>query len=295
MQLQRLKAMAVFAAVVQTGSFNKAAVLLGLSRPAVSEQIRKLEALLKVRVLQRSTRMMSLTPDGEKILPLAQSVLDSLLMTERVLSKDEMVGKICLTTTYDIAHNWLLPRIKTFSEQYPNIEFDFLITDDKVDLIKNQVDLAVRVSAMSEYGFVARKVFDDELEVYAAPQYLQSLSEPISDENLLEQRWILLKRLTENGDIWLQNGTEKRRFTPINPVQTNSPIFSRDLILSGMGIGLLINNITSSYIDSGELVRVLPGWKAQQLSCYLLYPSREHLPKRMRLLINFLLNSKSFG
>jgi DNA-binding transcriptional LysR family regulator len=291
MQLQRLKAMAVFAAVVQTGSFNKAAALLGLSRPAVSEQIKKLETLLKVRLLQRSTRMI----DGEKILPLAQSVLDSLLMTERVLSKDEMVGKICLTATYDIAHNWLLPRIKTFSEQYPNIEFDFLITDDKVDLIKNQVDLAVRVSAMSEYGFVARKVFDDELEVYAAPQYLQSLSEPISDENLLEQRWVLLKRVSENGDIWLQNRTEKRRFTPINPIHTNSPIFSRDLILSGMGIGLLINNISRSYIDSGELVQVLPDWKAQQLSCYLLYPSRENLPKRMRILINFLLNSKSIS
>ena len=198
MQLQRLKAMAVFAAVVKTGSFNKAAALLQISRPAVSEQIRKLEDLLKVRVLQRSTRRLNVTPEGEKVLPLAQSVLDSLMMTEKVLLQDQLRGKIRLTATYDIAHNWLLPRITTFRQQYPHIEFDFLISDEKVDLIKNQIDLAIRVSSMDELGFVARKLFEDKLEVYASPNYLNRCAKPVTTESLIEHKWVVINQLT-NG------------------------------------------------------------------------------------------------
>ncbi|ODA32212.1 LysR family transcriptional regulator [Veronia pacifica] len=284
--------MAVFAAVVNTGSFNKAATLLGISRPAVSEQIRKLEELVKVRVLQRSTRTLSVTPDGEKILPLAQSVLESLVMTDKVLSQDELRGKIRLSTTYDIANKWLLKRINEFSTQYPFIEFDFLISDDRVDMIKSRVDLAIRVSAMDEMGFVARKLFDDELEVYAAPSYLDTLNEPVTTENLLSQRWILISNLKNGGELVLQRQSEILRFSPVNFFETNSPVFAKDMVFSGMGLGLLINHITRDCVEAGKLVKILPGWKARQFSCYLLYPSRSYLPRRMQIFINFLMNSK---
>ena len=293
MQLQRLKAMAVFAAVVKTGSFNKAAALLQISRPAVSEQIRKLEDLLKVRVLQRSTRRLNVTPEGEKVLPLAQSVLDSLMMTEKVLLQDQLRGKIRLTATYDIAHNWLLPRITTFRQQYPHIEFDFLISDEKVDLIKNQIDLAIRVSSMDELGFVARKLFEDKLEVYASPNYLNRCAKPVTTESLLEHNWVVINQLTNGGEITLYNDSQKVRFSPEDYCSTNSPILSRDMILADMGLGLLIDNIAEPYIRSQQLVKVLPGWQAQHFSCYLLYPSKSYLPRRTQVLINFLLNSQN--
>ncbi|WP_235869814.1 LysR family transcriptional regulator [Veronia nyctiphanis] len=126
MQLMRLKAMAVFAAVVKTGSFNKAAALLGISRPAVSEQIKKLEELLKIRVLHRSTRTLSMTAEGEKILPLAQTILDSLVMTDKVLTQDELCGKIKLTATYDIATRWLLPKLDVFYENIQTLNLTLL-------------------------------------------------------------------------------------------------------------------------------------------------------------------------
>ncbi|WP_328590417.1 LysR substrate-binding domain-containing protein [Veronia nyctiphanis] len=171
------------------------------------------------------------------------------------------------------------------------MEFDFVVKDERVDLIKSRIDIAIRVAAMDEMGFVARKLFDDKLELFASQQYLSRLKEPITTQNLISQRWVLINGLS-NGEVTMEKGTEKIRFVPTSYIETNSPAYAKELIVSGQGIGLLINNITRDCVETGNIVKLLPGWSARDISCYLLYPSRQNLAKRMQVFINFLMSTR---
>ncbi|MCL2914591.1 LysR substrate-binding domain-containing protein [Shewanella corallii] len=291
MELTRLKSMAVFAAVVQQGSFNKAARLLGISRPAVSEQLKKLEQQLSVRLLHRNTRGFSLTQEGEKVLPLAALVLESIGSLDQVLIENEPRGTIRLTATFDFARNWLLPRLKAFNELYPMVQFDLVISDERLDLIGAGIDIALRAANIQEEGFVARPIFDDVLQLYAAPAYLNSLKREIGMGNLHELRWVLLEQLMPGNEVTLKSDQGRRRFVPDFFHRVNSPEILFQLILNGHGIGCLIEHIARDHLEKGDLVRVLPDWYGRNLSLYLLYPSRLNLPKRVRLLIDFLMET----
>ncbi|MFT5705714.1 MAG: DNA-binding transcriptional LysR family regulator [Shewanella sp.] len=293
MKLSKLKAMAVFAAVVDCGSFNKAAKLLGISRPAVSEQIKKLEQLLSVRLLQRTTRNLSLTQEGEKILPLAQSVLESLDLVSHVLTEDEPKGVIRITATYDFTSQWLLPKLSAFSRIYPKVQFDLVISDERLNMISERIDIALRAANIEEDGFVARPIFNDRLQLYASPTYLDSLSKPVSIDNLEQQTWILLDQLMPNNELTIENDLDKHHCKPAHFDKVNSPGIMNELILSGRGVGCLIDHIARDNVKNGKLIKLLPDWHSRSLTFFLLYPSRQHLPKRVRLLIDFLLQFPS--
>ncbi|MEZ8027934.1 LysR family transcriptional regulator [Enterovibrio norvegicus] len=292
MQLSRLKPMAVFAAVVKTGNFSRAGKLLGISRPAVSAQIQKLEESLSVRLIQRTTRSVSLTQDGARLLPLAESVLSSLIDIDDVLTRDKPKGPIRVTATLDIMKSWLAPKLEAFTLQYPDITFDLVMTDQKIDLIENQIDLAIRVSRVNEQDFVARPVFDDQLAIYASPEYLDTLLEPITEQNLEFCRWIVLEQLMPNRTVTVMKGDETLRFQPSRYDIVNSPSMLNELVVAGRGLGCLIYQNVQHLLKEGKLVPVLPEWHGDSLTCYLLYPSRQHIPMRLRLFIDYLLESR---
>ena len=291
--LSNLKGMAIFATVVERGSFATAAQQLGMSRSAVSEQVARLESQLNVRLLQRSTRALSLTTDGEKLLPHANLVLQSAEDTSAALQEDASQGLIRLTTTNDVMIHWLMPRIDRFREQYPEVRFDFRISDDLVDLIQNKIDLAIRVAAPRTNGFVARHLFDDKMFIYATPEFLLRYDQPKTLDDLQYLRWILIHKVNPNNLVTLNNAQGKEAvITPKIYDHVDAPIIQREMIESGRAIGLQIEGLMAEEENKGNVVRLFPDWYIASLNFHLLYPSRKHLPLRVKYFVEFLLANR---
>lgn len=144
MDISKLKHFALFAKVIECGSFAEAARQLQTSRSRVSEQIFQLEQTLGVRLLHRSTRQLSVSDEGREVYEQAKMLPDILNNVLEVTSHDVPKGKVRITTSNDIAHSYLLPVLNDLSQRYPEIQIDLIISDEKLDLIRENIDLAIR-------------------------------------------------------------------------------------------------------------------------------------------------------
>lgn len=293
----QLKRMAIFAKVVELNSFAKAAESLSMSPSGVSEQVSALEAFLDTRLLHRTTRKLSLTLDGESVLANAMKIVESYEHIRAVVNQDEMAGSIRLTTTHDFAMYWLSPRLAKFQKQYPKITFDLVISDQKVDLIEEQIDLAIRIGKEPEdSSIIARPLLQEPLRIFSSPSLFEhsALPKKFSDANRLP--WILLKQLHSTGKVELVTAKNKRGdseviIEPATVHQTDSPIVMMHLIMSGLGVGMLLPSICSVHLDEGKLIELLPNWQSQQLNFSIMYSSRRHMPKRVQRLLEYLLDA----
>ncbi|KXF81887.1 LysR family transcriptional regulator [Enterovibrio coralii] len=289
MKLAYLKGMAIFAVVVKEGSFAAAARRLGLNRSAVSEQVSKLEANLNVRLIQRTTRHLTLTTDGEALYPSARTIVEALEQSENQLNLDKPHGTVRLTTTYDFAANWLLPRLEAFKARYPDIHFDFVLSDKRINLIEDKVDLAVRIANIEEEGYIARPLFHDKASVYASTEFLKRHKIFVDHRDLADLPWALFETLTPNDTVTLLDGQEEYAFSPRNFDRTNSPTMLREMVLSGKTLGLQPDRMMEEPIKQGKVSKLTAYNHARRFTYYLLYPSRQHLSLRTRLLIEYLM------
>ncbi len=158
--LLQLKRLAIFATVVEQGSFAKAAELLQMSRSSVSEQVALLEEALKVRLLQRTTRQLTLTTDGQAVYPQAAQLNQALRQVNELVTQEQPQGRIRITTTADLALDWLNPKLQAFRALYPQIYVDLVLTDHELDLIAGQLDLALRIGYLKDDSLVVRPLFN---------------------------------------------------------------------------------------------------------------------------------------
>ncbi|CZF82971.1 HTH-type transcriptional regulator DmlR [Grimontia celer] len=289
MNLHYLKGLAIFATVIDKGSFAKAASALGLNRSAVSEQISKLEEGLGVRLLQRTTRQLTLTADGEALYPSAKAIVNGLDSAEPSLNLNKPQGTVRVTTTYDFAANWLLPKAAGFKVQYPGIHIDYVLSDERIDLVKEKVDLAVRIANIEEAGYIARPLFKDKAGVYCSPELANQMGNTATDNNIADYPWVLFEAMTPNNLVTLSNSEKKLTFTPTHFDKTNSPTMMREMVLSGQVVGLQPDRMMEDPLNENRVVKLLPDWYGRDFYYYLLYPSRKHLSLRTRLFIDYLM------
>lgn len=287
--LLQLKRLAIFATVVEQGSFAKAAASLQMSRSSVSEQVALLEQALKVRLLQRSTRQLTLTSDGQTIYPQAAQLNQSLRQVNDLVAQEKISGRVRITTTADLALDWLNPKLQGFRELYPEVYFDWVLADNELDLIAEQIDLAVRIGYLKDESLVVRPLFNTRIQIVASASYLAKLAEPITVDNLHNQPWVLLKQVNANNRVTLQCNGQFMAFEPEQFHRCDSPIVMQQLIKMGFGIGIHLPMSISQELESGELQLIVPEWHGDELSFCLAYPSRRQLPLRVRYLIDFLM------
>lgn len=290
MNLANLKGLAIFALVVEEGSFSGAAARLHLHRSAVSEQINKLEANLNIRLLQRTTRQMKLTKEGELIYPSAKLILSGLVESGDNLLQNKPEGKIRITTTHDFASNWLMSVVAEFKQKYPEIIIEYLLSDQRIDLIKSQVDLAIRVANIEENGFIARPLFHDQAGIYASPKLVGSNANSITHSDIESLPWMMFANLNPNNKVCLTNGKDEIELSPTSYDICDSPIILRDAILTGKTLAMQPDRMMKDAVDTNQAVKLAQGWYYRKFSYYLLYQSRKNLPLRLRLFIDFLID-----
>ncbi|MGB1237928.1 MAG: LysR substrate-binding domain-containing protein [Pseudomonadales bacterium] len=291
---RHLKLLAVFNAVAEAGSFAAAARNLGSSRSRVSEQLTQLEETLAVRLLQRSTRQLKLTREGERILQQARKLPAVLANVEALLSDERPAGKVKLTANHDIAHQFILPQLARMKAEFPEIELTLILDDRKLDLIDSGIDLAVRIGYAADNSMIARVMHRERAQLFASAEFIARHGAIKTLKALEQLPWITLLAQSGAGEK-LYRGETQVAFETRESFSCNSPLMLQKMVLEGLGVGLLLPSTVRPQIERAELVPVLPSLAAKPVVFSLVYPSRRQVPARTRAVIDFLLRSQMFN
>jgi DNA-binding transcriptional LysR family regulator len=288
--MDRYEEMRVFAAVADAGSFVAAAEALGLSRPVVSRHMADLEGRLRVRLMHRTTRRLSLTPEGELFLARCRDILSMIDTSEaEVATGNESVHgllKVSVPVSFGIEH--LAPRWARFLELHPGISLDIQLGDRVVDLVDEGFDLAVRIARLPDSSLVARKLASTPLILCAAPKYLASRGEPKHPSELAKHD-VIAYTLLPSGDQWQFTGPGGIATARVRPrLWTNNGDTCVTAAVRGAGIVMQPKFLLARQLASGELVELMPAYRSHELGIYAVYPTRKFVPPKVRALVDYL-------
>jgi DNA-binding transcriptional LysR family regulator len=289
--IDELRAMAIFARTVETGSFRAAARELNLSPSVVSHHIAQLEARLGVALLYRSTRRLSLTHDGGKLLESARTVLQA---AERGLNaiagrSAEPSGRLSITVPvlgYS-ARGALIDDLAAFAQAYPKVALAINFSDEKRDLIRDGIDLAIRIGALKDSALKSKKLSVITRKLVAAPAYVAARKKPRRPADIEGWDWIGLS-MRPNHKILISKtgGTHRIDFTPRITVDSIDAMCR--LAVAGLGLVLAPAFLVDEDIRAGRLAELLPGWRVEALGVYAVWPSNAGKESLTYRLLRFL-------
>jgi DNA-binding transcriptional LysR family regulator len=289
-----VRAMQVFAAVVDGGSLAAAAEQLDTSSAAISRQLTALEEHLGVRLLHRTTRRQSLSEPGQAFYERAQQILNDVAETEAVIGRHAMhpSGLLRISAPLSFGIHELARLLPGFRQRYPKLRLDIDLTDRLVDLAHDGMDVALRIARAPSPSLIARRIAPIELIVCAAPSYLAERGTPLFLKDLAEHE-ILSYSYLSSGDNWVfldRNGAETvvRVYPSVHA--TNGDLL-RELALAGGGVIIQPAFIVSRDIARGALVPLLEDWRTGDFSLYALYLSRKFLSAKVRAFIDYLVEA----
>ncbi|MGF1803284.1 MULTISPECIES: LysR family transcriptional regulator [Vibrio] len=286
----KLKHLAIFATVIERGSFAQAAKALNTSRSRVSEQVAQLEEILGVRLIQRSTRKLSLTEEGVKVHELAKALPSLVECVNDIASSKEPSGKVTLSLSNDVAQSYLLPKLEEFKKRFPKIMLNLILNDNTSNLINEDVDLAIRTSFRENSSLVTRTLRRERAGIYASTEYITKYGKPQSISELENHHWLTLSQVSNDGSQLFYLSEDSRvTIKPKRLYACNSPYIIQQMLLYSLGIGVILPSSMHAEIESGQLVSIMPELQGPELTVSLLYPSRHQVPKRTRCVIDFLL------
>jgi DNA-binding transcriptional LysR family regulator len=289
--MDRFQAIAAFAKVVETGSFARAAERLDLSVSAVSRQVAELEAYLDARLLNRTTRRLSLTESGRVFHERCVQLLADLEEAEQSAHAGTVKprGTLRVTCAVTFGERHLAPAISELATRYPELQLDVDLSDRVVDLVDEGFDAAVRIGQTGGQNLVARKVGVTRLVCCAAPGYVRRRGEPKEPEDLA-QHSCLSYEYAPQRNVWpfRDRAGRDRSVRITGTVHANSGRFLAALAVQGMGITYEPDFIVGPEMREGRLVRLLDGFEAPPGNIYVAYPSRRHLSAKVRAFCEFL-------
>ncbi|RCS58080.1 LysR family transcriptional regulator [Parvibium lacunae] len=289
--MDRLEAMRVFCRVVELGSFAAAADKLGQSTSAVSRWVAQLESHLQVRLLNRTTRRISLTESGQAYYERAAHLLTELDEVESAVSEQAVVprGTLKITTSTGFAVHHLAPALAACRQVHPQLQFNVSISSRKVDLVEEGFDLALRIGDPGSQHVVARPIGKTKLLYVASPDYLKR-HPPIQTPSDLAAHNCITYEHDSDGGIWnfYDEQGNKHAVQVRGEVHTDNGEFMVEAAAHGAGIGTGPCFIVRSYLEAGRLVRVLPAYSADEMTIYAVYPNRKHLSAKVRTFVSFI-------
>jgi DNA-binding transcriptional LysR family regulator len=285
-----IASMKVFVAIVDAGSFAAAADRLEISRAMVSKHMTGLEDHLGTRLLNRTTRRLSLTESGSAFHERSQQIIADVAEAEQVAGASAAAARGVLKITMPLSYGQhrLGRIIAGFAAAYPQVKLDISLSDRKINLIEEGFDLAIRIGALPESGLIARKLGTDHSIICAAPDYLARHGTPATPQELAAHA-CLGYTLTGNGDEWRLEGPGGLVTVRSGaPVRADNGDILRLAALCGAGLIFQPRFIVGEDLRKGKLVHVLPEFMSPELGIYAVYPSRKHLSPKVRTFVDFL-------
>jgi DNA-binding transcriptional LysR family regulator len=282
-----LNEVVVFIKVIQSGSFSGAAIKLGMPVSTVSFKVSSLEKRLGLTLIQRTTRKLHITPVGEVYYKKCVEGMASIEAAEIEVAstQSEPSGLLRLTTYNEVAGSILPGIISQYTERYPKVRIEVLVTDRVVDLISENVDLAIRAGELKDSGLIARKIGTSCFGMYSSPKYLKLHKAPTHPRELIQHQTL---QFTPFGvEEWKLLGPTG---APINArlhgrVLMNDLIGLKSMALAGDGIALLPTYFVVNEVREKKLVRVLPDWHTRMSSAHFVYPSQKFVTPKLSAFI----------
>lgn len=292
MQMDRFSEIRAFVTVAELGSFVAAAERLELSRAMVTKLVSALETRLGVRLMQRTTRRLSLTEAGQTYLAQAGALLTELDNLDAELSHGSTlpVGRLRVTAPVSFGMRYLGRAVAGFHQQYPDVDVELSLNDRRVDLVEEGFDLAIRVSSLADSSLVARRLARVADVLCAAPSYFARRGVPKTPAELAEHD-CLIYTLAQQPTLWSYTDDAGRqdKVRVNGPLRANNGDILADAAIQGMGLILQPRFLLEEALQAGKLVPVLEAyhWSALELSA--VYPVRRHVPGKVRVFVDYLL------
>jgi DNA-binding transcriptional LysR family regulator len=278
----------IFARVVAAGSMSSAGRELGLSPAVVSKRLRRLEDRLGTRLLQRTTRQISLTEAGHGFYERVLAILAGIEEAEAFVSRRSALArgtlKVSAPTSFGRMH--IAPHINSFMQANPDLAVNLVLSDEFVDIVGDGYDVAIRIAELSDSSLVARKLAPVQRILCASPDYIERMGEPKKIGEL--DRHVCIP--SHNSEPWKMEGPDGALiYRPLGPLATNSSEVVRECVIGGVGIALRSTWDVGHELASGRLVRVLPDYEgSRNVAIHAVYASRRFLPAKIRVFIDFL-------
>ncbi|MFK3711717.1 MULTISPECIES: LysR family transcriptional regulator [Leclercia] len=290
--MDHLLAIRTFQRIVETHSFTKAAAHLGLPRSTVSKMLRELEAHLGIKLLQRTTRSITLTTEGAEYYRKVSKIVAKLDETEGALRDMGAAakGRLRIDLHSSLANFVLLPILEEFRERYPRIQLALGIGDRPVNLIEEGVDCVIRAGELADSSLVARTLYKDRLLTCASPGYLKQYGVPENLSELENGHRIVGYFSAATGEAWPLRfrGRGGDSLIARFDIAANDSATLTGMLLHGMGIGQTHASVARRFVESGELVPILENITSTQFPVSLIYPPTKQLNARLRLFIDWM-------
>lgn len=287
--MDKLTCMKAFTLVVETGSFSAASERLGITRAAASKYISQLESQLGVRLLNRTTRYVSMTESGRIYFERCKEMQHFMEEADDMVAGLSSVpkGTLRISAPSVFAHRHLVPLLSEFNQLYPDVNTEIMVSERLVDLVDEGYDLAIRVPYTEDVALVARRLTSCKHVVVASPAYLKTAPK-LTEHTDLKHHACMLFTFTLNHTWPLEKDGEEFpvKVTPV--LTSNNPEVLLDAAIAGMGITIMPTFIAYEAIQRGQLKTVLNEYTLFNLDIYAVYASRHYLPAKIRIFIDFL-------
>ncbi len=286
-----MQSMAVFRRVAEAGSFSAVARETAMSQSSVSKHVAALEERLGAKLLNRSTRQLNLTEAGSEYYHYCVRILNAFQEAEASVGKGKILptGALRISSTTPFGKVFVLPCLNDFLQQYPDISVDYIMEDRQIDLLKEGIDLAVRVGPLEDSSLIARKIGSGKRVVVASPQYLLQHGFPKTPAELQKHNCLLYSQLKSPKEWFFhsaQYGDETVQVDGRLRVSSNEAMV--EAALNGIGIACLCEWHVRDYIKRGKLTVLLQKYQLTPYDIHVVYPERKFVPQKVKCLIEHL-------
>jgi DNA-binding transcriptional LysR family regulator len=284
-----LSGISVFAAVADAQSFTQAAKRLGMSKSSVSKSVTRLEERLGARLINRTTRRLSLTEVGHDFHQRCSRIVEEAEAAEQAINRlqESPRGTLRVNAPLSFGLRHLGPALPEFMVMYPELKLDIDFLDRRVDLIEEGYDVAVRSGALDDSSLIARRLAPNRLVAVAAPAYLERHGTPAQPKALASHNCLTYAYLPSPGAWQFQLDGQPFAVSVSGSLQTNNGDVILDAVLAGLGIAMAPTFICGAELAAGNLHRILADFEPEPYGIHAIYPHSRHLPLKVRVFIDF--------
>ncbi|NZA26200.1 LysR family transcriptional regulator [Luteimonas sp. SJ-92] len=288
----------IFVKVVELGSFISAARALRLPKTTVSRKVQELETRLGAQLLHRTTRKLGLTEAGNIYYEHCQRIARDLDEAESAVTQLQAGprGWLRLTAPYSLGIERIAPLLGEFHARHPEVRVEMLLSNESLDLIDREIDVALRVGDLPDSNLVARRLSTFRTQVYASPNYIARHGEPLHPDDLQHHRTLGMQKMHRNGHYyWPLNDGQRSVEYRIDPVMVaNDPAGLRGALLCGEGLMLAGDINVKAYAEQGYVRRVLAGWTGPEFALNAVFPRGQVTSPKVRAFVDFLAERLNF-
>lgn len=290
--MDKLNCMRAFVSVVESGGFSQSARRLGVSKALISKQINQLEQSLGVRLLHRTTRLVSPTSSGQAYFEQCRPILNELDELDAFLqtSSESLKGEIRIAAPITYAEIHLIPILSLYASQNPEVRVKLDLTDRFVNLVEERIDLAIRIGDLEESSLVSRRIGEIRMMLCAAPDYLQQYGTPETVAALAQHRCVLDSNYPQGNQWRLVSGDGEHIIKVQQQIEVNNARAACDFVIDARGIGYLPSFIIEEKIQQGKLIQILKNCSSPPISINAVYLHRKHLSPRVRRLMDLIID-----